>query len=86
MDYFDIVADGIGTLDPRVRVVEDGAYLRNFAAKLRELRKLYEHLVTEYEANNLGEPAFTSEEFIEQVYGLSEEEVDSLIREYAGDE
>ena len=85
-DYFDIIADGIGTLDPRIRVVEDVAFRRNLRARLLELRKLYELLVTEYEADNQGELAFTSDEFIERVYGLSKEEVDSLIREYAGTE
>ena len=83
ISYFDIIADGIGTLDPRVRVVEEGAYRGHLAAVLANLREfldMFAIVASEYEG--LDEETADSDEFIRRVYGLAPEDVDQLIREY----
>lgn len=83
ISYFDIVADGIGTLDPRVRVVDETAYLGHLAgvlAELREFLELYEVVASEYDDS--GAETLSSDEFIRNAYGLEPEEVDQLIREF----
>lgn len=85
VSYFDIIADGIGTLDPRVRVVEENAYRGHLAgvlANLREFLDMFEVVASEYD--DLGEETASSDDFIRRVYGLEPEEVDQLIREYSG--
>ena len=77
---YDIVVDDVGTIDPRAEVEDLTIFRLNLAKEIGELRAAYNLLVNSGLGDSL--TGVSLEGFIEESYGLTEEETHQLIKEY----
>lgn len=77
---YDIIVDDVGTIDPRAEVEDLTIFRLNLAKEIGELRAAYNLLVNSGLGDSL--TGVSLEGFIEESYGLTEEETHQLIKEY----
>lgn len=82
---FDVVADGIGSLDPRVRIVRVRDFMLSRASQLQQTIDDYHFLVEAFEDFDLGTLNLSLDDALTQRFNETEASARAFIAEY-GDE